>query len=372
MAALALGGVLLGGDPLLAVRSVDHGDALFADFARFYLPFGERLLVGEIEHVPGGTLTPGMAVAMAGLAASGRPWELYVGATVLALLASLGLIVALRRELRSGAAEVPAWPAAWLGVAFFGMVPTLHALKWGQSSTFATCLALAAGLAIVRRRIGLAALLLGLAMTCKPWAVLAVAALPSWRSRLAACGSGALLALGLPALWLGPAATLDLASALVHDVRRMLDQFAVDPNSQSVVHVAERWLRVPAGARAGLDVWLLPVGQLAALGWFAWVARARAGAVDAVPLALCGVPLLVPSAWPNDLQFAFAGLVLVAPRAEDRISTWSCRTALGLLAVPWVWLLGWRWYGGLGLPCAAVVCLAWAATRINAGVRATR
>lgn len=366
------GGVLLGADPLLAVRAIDHGDELFADFARFYLPFGERLLAGEFEHVPGGTLTPGMAMAIAGLAASGRPWELYVGATVLALLTSLGLLIALRRELRGGVAEKSAWSAAWLGAAFLGMVPTLHALKWGQSSTFATCLALAAGLAIVRRRIGFAALLLGLAMTCKPWAVLAVAALPTWRSRLLACGWGALFALGLPALWLGPAATVDLASALVHDVRRMLDQFAVDPNSQSVLHVAERWLRVPAGARAGLDVWLLPVGQLAALGWFVWVARTRQGAVDAVPLALCGVPLLVPSAWPNDLQFVFAGLLLVMPCAEDRIAVWSRRTALGLLAVPWVWLLGWRWYGGLGLPCAAVACLVLVGIRINAGARATR
>ena len=189
------------------------------------------------------------------------------------------------------------------------------------------------------------------------------------RTWLVAIGVAIALVSVVPMPWLGVAGPLDFVVAVVGDVRAAEPHLAVDPNSQNVVHVLLRGVRVPAGARAAWWPWLAPIAVVFAVGFLAWLRRSRErlGAL-ALPAGLLAVVAITPTAWPADL-------VVVVPLA----AALAAREARPLWALAAIVLLSWpvqqlcgghRWHGGLGLPLAAVLCTACAAAaaRVRGGV----
>ncbi|MBK8977713.1 MAG: DUF2029 domain-containing protein [Planctomycetes bacterium] len=361
-ALLALAG---GGDPLAALRALDHGDLLLGDARLFFLPQGRAVLAsapGAHLHVAQSYLTPGAALAFAPLAAlpDGGIAVLWVavGLAVVAL-ASLAARFAGCREPRSRAA---------IAFAVGCSAPVLHGLKWAPTSTWALLALAGAALALEGGRARRAALLVGVAIVAKPWAVLAIPALPGSRARLTALATAAALGLALPALVLGPTATWSYCADLVADVGARRANFAVDPNSQALGHVLARYLRVPAADRLAWSGALALPAALLAIGWLAVLARRPVARPRAATLwPLLAIPALVPTAWPHDLQVV--ALLLPAAFVARR-----GRAARSALAVAWaaqsvgaVWLGGPRWFGALGLPLAAVAIVA--AVRVAAARR---
>jgi hypothetical protein len=302
--AAAAGVVAVLGLPDEMARTLDHAPRAFVDFMFVYFPAGDAVFT-DSDPVQGFFYTPLFALLMAPIAALPPPVALVTWIALQLLAAAALALVGPLLARRVHDAALPVYAAV-----FVTSFPVIHNFAWGQVSVFLV-LGVLAGALLERRgwpRTGAA--LLALTIAIKYYT--AVALVPflfarSWRFVGWTVLLALVLALAVPAALLGPGQTLHFYRSVSAEIAAADDWLVRDVNAQSLPHVLARALHHDpndAGRTLQAASW---TGRLLALVLLAGAGlRARAGAagrIDGLALALCSVPLWVPTSWPHYFVF---------------------------------------------------------------------
>lgn len=287
------------------VSSIDHSDQLFYDFVAHYYPMAKTLFVQKAP-VGGYFYSPFFAILLAplGLLSPQTAFRLW-GALQALAAAALFLIPGIRFLHRSRYLYY-----FYVGSLVFS-VPLLHNLKWGQVSVFVTLLILGTLFLYRSRYPVLAAGLLGVAASVKPYAGIFVLYFVLRRdARFVGVFLAAvvLFALLTPFLAIGVEETFQFYGEVGRETLRARTLWIVkDANSQYfasvVTRVAESWSSIsihrPSLMAVGLVALLanlLLLYRLTRTGW-----RNEMGLAFA--LLFTSIPFVVETSWPHYFVF---------------------------------------------------------------------
>ncbi len=250
----------------------------------------------------------------------------YLVGALPCLAALVAVALYLRRRMRAlGLPEAAVLLVALLAVFNPG---TLRSLHWGHPEEFlAAALCVGAILAALRERTLLAALMLGLAVATKQWAVIAIVptllAASGQRIRLLFVAGALAVAIALPALVLSPQSVIATHSSLVQ-----AQPVASPPNVWWLISTPRTTTEREAGApgfAAKIPQWAgtlshpLIVLLGVPLGWLFWRRRAQLTPADALGLfALLMLARCLLDPWNNDYYHAPFLLSLLAWEALAR------------------------------------------------------
>ena len=318
-----------------AVRAIDHGDLLFADFVHHYYPTVE----GPLRHSgpAGGFFYPAaFAVFIAPIG-----WLPLRIAEVLWAIVQLGCVLWCATVLVRAAAPERPLLAAVGTLLTVTSVPVLHNLKWGQVSILILTAAGAGFLAQARGRPNLGAALLGVAAGIKGYPI----AFLGWfvargelRFVLRAAAACVIALVLLPALVMGPEHALFFQRISTQSVLGAADGVLRDFNSQYAPAVLSRfyeggWNAAPpvaiACAELGSIATLLVIAALLLLA-----ARSTAPRIAAqrpllgLVLVACSTPFWLRTSWSHYfVHLPLAQTLLASLFASSR------RPARGALAI---------------------------------------
>lgn len=301
---------------------VDHCPVTFCDFANHYLPMGRQILAGT-GPVPGFLYPPFFALLLLPFAPLPDAVATFAWGAVQAALAGLLLVAPLWLIRRPGLGEAAL--CVFLSVSAF---PMLHNFKWGQVSVLITLCVLGALALWQRGRPVAAGLLLAFATSIKlypAWFALALLARRDWRA-LASFAAFCVLFLGVvPALALGPSATLRFYQDGGTLLRLGLDLQVNDVNAQSLQGLLTRFcysVNSPWPTTLSLFEpirWSVLAISLPA-AWL-WLRRREGGEVPAFLVLFATLPFVTPTSWPHYFVYlpaAFVYLLHARPRRGAR------------------------------------------------------
>ena len=289
---------LLWGDLPGFAAAIDHCPDLFCDFRLQFYPTGRALLLGG-EPVQGYFYGAPFACLLSLFAITSLPVSLWLwGGFQVAALVSLFL-----GPLRDRRLLDPGRAAVYV-LLFFGSVPILHNLKWGQVSvTLVASELIAFRLYDRSHKLG-AALLLAIAIAIKfyPAIFLLYFVLRRDGAFVLVCLGATIALFVLPAAWIGWERTFEFQTAASRALVAARDSWIQhDPNSQFLPHVVRRLCGFGSG-RGWVLGRSLAYGGCAVLFLVTLVALRRGDdSADqaARMLFFLSTPLWVPTSWPH-------------------------------------------------------------------------
>jgi len=193
---------------------------------------------------------------------------------------------------------------------FFG-----HELTLGQANALLGALFISALAMLDRRHVMAAAVLLGLSVFVKPYAVIAWPWLAVTRGPRAGVVTGGVILGGLlmPAALYGWHGNTDLLAAWFRVVPASTAPNLLDADNISVAAMWAKWLGV--GTAAAMMAVVSAVGLVGLVGWVVW-RRRHVTAPDYVDVAalMLVVPLLSPQGWDYVLLLATPAVVCLVDR----------------------------------------------------------
>ena len=289
---------VLWGDLSGFAAAIDHCPDLFCDFRRHFYPTGRAFFLTG-QPAQGYFYGAAFACFLSLFAWTSLPVALWLWGAFQAAVLGLLFIAPLggRRPLD------PARCALYVFL-FFGSVPILHNLKWGQVSTLLVACELIAFRLYDRSKKLAAALLLALAIAIKfyPAIFLLYFALRRDGRFVVACLAATMALLILPDAWLGWERGLEFQSMASKAVLAARDTWIQhDPNSQFLPHVVRRLCGYGTGQGWAVARGLAYAGCVA-LSLVVWTAVRRGDAsadLAARMLLFLATPLWVPTSWPH-------------------------------------------------------------------------
>jgi Glycosyltransferase family 87 len=334
---------LLFGDPDGFSRSMDFNQGPLEDFMGPYLETARGFLAHG-RPAQGFLYPPSFALVLLPLADldPGRASWLWLGFELLCSAALVGMGLAL-------AGPRIRWHGPALLYVALTSVPLAHNLHWGQVSVPLGALVLAAALAQGRRsrRAFVPEALVACAAAIKVYP-LAFLAVPLARREPGRVALGLVLALflavGLPALAIGPQATFDFLGAVGEELARRRGPYFASGNAQALAPVLARWTGLGS---AGL-LWVL--GAALALSQAKLLCRVARDPAGAYGLVAACLPLVVEPHWPHYFVWLpFLQLLVLVRARGDRVCqglAWGSVLCSNLILFR---VLGPEMHGRLGL-----------------------
>jgi hypothetical protein len=212
---------------------------------------------------------------------------------------------------------------------FFG-----HELTLGQANALLGALFVTALVMLDRRHVMAAAVLIGLSVFVKPYAVIAWPWLAATRGPRAAIVTGAVIVGGLlmPAAIYGWHGNADLLAAWFQTVPASTAPNLLDADNISLAAMWAKWLGV--GIVATTMAVVSAVGLVGLVGWVVWRRRplTRPDYVDVAALMLV-VPLLSPQGWDYVLLLGTPAVVCLVDRWQILGTLWRAVVAVALAAM---------------------------------------
>jgi len=275
---------------------IDTCPLTFCDFANHYLPMG-RHVFDRTGPVPGFLYTPFFALLVALVAQLSDTGAVIAWGVAQVGLTILLLVVPRRLVRRPGLAA-----AALYVFLFLSAFPVLHNFKWGQISVLVTLCVLGSLALWQRGHAVVAGFLLAFATSIKfypAWFALALLLRRDWRALSAYAVFCALFLVAVPAVALGPHATLQFYLDVLAQLRVRADGMLNDVNSQSLEGLLTR-LCYSAGSPWPTSLSLFePVrwGVLAVALPSVWLSlrRAKGGEMRAFLILFCALPFVTPT-----------------------------------------------------------------------------
>jgi hypothetical protein len=240
-----------------------------------------------------------------------------------------------------------------------------HELTLGQANALLGALLITALLTLVRGRVTSGAVLIGLAVFVKPYAIILWPWLAVTRGTRAAAIAGATIAAGLllPVAIYGWHGNLDQLAAWWHTVSVSTEPNLLDTDNTSLAAMWAKWIGVGLTATAFTALTCVAVVGVIALMW--WRRRVVA-APDALEFAaiLIAIPLLSPQGWDYVLLLGTPAVACLADRWRDLGIGWRILVAIALvtMALTTFDVMGRAAYGAFmavsGISVAAIAVLA--------------
>jgi hypothetical protein len=209
---------------------------------------------------------------------------------------------------------------------FFG-----HELTLGQANALLGALFITALVMLDRRQVMAAAVLLGLSVFVKPYAVIAWPWLAATRGPRAGAVAGAVIVGGLflPAAVYGWHGNLDLLVAWFQTVPASTAPNLLDADNISLAAMWAKWLGV--GVAATTMAVVSAVGLVGLVGGIVWRRRevTKPDYLDAAALMLV-VPLLSPQGWDYVLLLGTPAVVCLVDRWQRLGAVWQLVVAVAL------------------------------------------
>jgi hypothetical protein len=209
---------------------------------------------------------------------------------------------------------------------FFG-----HELTLGQANALLGTLLVTALVMLDRRQVTAAAVLIGLSVFVKPYAVIAWPWLAAAHGPRAGVVAGAVILGGLlvPTAIYGWHGNVDLLAAWFHTVSASTAPNLLDADNISLAAMWAKWLGV--GTAATTMAVVSAAGLAGLVGWIVWRRRAvpRPDYVDVAALMLV-VPLLSPQGWDYVLLLGTPAVVCLVDRWQGLGGVWRLVVAVAL------------------------------------------
>lgn len=240
-----------------------------------------------------------------------------------------------------------------------------HELTLGQANALLGALLVSALLALVRGRVAVAAVLIGLAVFVKPYAIVVWPWLAVTRGTRAAAIAAAAIAVGLlaPAAVYGWHGNLDQIAAWWHTVTVSTEPNLLDTDNTSLAAMFAKWLGV--GATATVLTALASIAIVAVVTAIVWSRRAVAQPLFLEFAAiLVAIPLLSPQGWDYVLLLGTPAVACLVDRWRDLGAGWRAGVVAALVTMGLTTfdVMGRAAYGAFmrfsGITIAALVVLA--------------
>jgi hypothetical protein len=287
---------------------------------------------------------PAFAVAMAPFDAMATDMArvVWFSLSVVWLVWLVGASVSVLPDRRLSA-PVLSIVAVALMAKFFG-----HELTLGQANALLGALLITALVMLERRQVMAAAVLIGLSVFVKPYAVITWPWLAATRGPRAGVAAGAVIVGGLlvPAAIYGWHGNVDLLAAWFQTVSASTAPNLLDADNVSLAAMWAKWLGV--GVVATTMAVVSAVGLLGLVGGVVWRRRAvsRPDYVDVAALMLV-VPLLSPQGWDYVLLLGTPAVVCLVDRWQRLGAVWRpvVAVALGTMCLTTFDVMGRAAYG---------------------------
>jgi hypothetical protein len=240
-----------------------------------------------------------------------------------------------------------------------------HELTLGQANALLGAVLVTALVAILRRRVDAAAVLIGVAVFVKPYAIVLWPWLAVTRGSRAAAIAGATMAAGVlaPVAIYGWHGNLDQIAAWWHTVTVSTEPNLLDADNASLAAMWAKWFGV--GASATVLTALSSAALVGLIGFMTW-RRRTVQQPDVLEFAtiLIAIPLLSPQGWDYVLLLGTPAVALLADRWRDLPVGWRIAVAVALatLGLTTFDVMGRAAYGAFlafsGITVAALVLVA--------------